>query len=83
MSLVTILVHITKLMYINLGNITPITCSYVISACAFKRRIIKFQECSLKCLDEQTCAGNNYRTKSKKNKINCQLGSNSSLKKET
>ena len=39
-------------------------------------------ECSLKCLDEQTCVGYNYRTESKKNEINCQLGSNSSLERD-
>lgn len=39
-------------------------------------------DCSLKCLGEQTCVGYNFRPKSKKHEINCQLGSNSSLERD-
>ena len=39
-------------------------------------------ECSLKCREEQTCVGHNYRPKSTKYEYNCQLASNSSLERE-
>ena len=31
-------------------------------------------ECSLKCLQKSTCVGYNYRSKSNKYAVNCQLG---------
>ena len=39
-------------------------------------------ECSMKCLGEQTCVDYNFRPKSKKHEINCQLGGNSSLERD-
>ena len=40
-------------------------------------------ECSLRCLKEQTCVGYNYRSKSKKYGINCQISRNTSPKGNT
>ena len=40
-------------------------------------------ECSLKCLEEQTCVGYNYRSKSKKHEINCQISHNTTLERDT
>ncbi|CAB4006185.1 Hypothetical predicted protein, partial [Paramuricea clavata] len=34
-------------------------------------------ECSFKCNEEETCGGYNYRTKSKKHEINCQISKKS------
>jgi hypothetical protein len=38
-------------------------------------------ECSLKCLKEQSCAGYNYRSRSKIDDINCQISANTTLER--
>ena len=39
-------------------------------------------ECSLKCLEEQFCVGYNYKAKSNKGEINCQISANATLGKQ-